>query len=350
MSDNGYVRTKVAGTIGWIELSRPTQLNALSPTMFRRIASTLRRWAADDDVRGVVLSGTPGRAFSAGGDVRVLHRIDLALAQDYWSEQFALDLLIASYRKPFVALVDGIAMGAGLGMAMHSRYRVVTERARMAMPETLIGLVPDAGATFVFGRAPGATGEYLATTGAAIGAADAIGVGIADLFVASDELPELVARLRAGEDLDETLSAAQGDPGPSPLLASREWLDPAFAAPTLAGVVAALADSPSEQAHSAADELRSVAPTAASVAMRLVRAARGLSASIDALEDALLGELRANSGLFALPDRAEGIRARVIDKDRAPRWTPARLDDVEAAEIDRLLCTEVPDEFVARIR
>lgn len=344
-----HVRVEVTAGIGWIQLDRPSRLNAITPAMFRRVASTLRRWALDDDVRAVVLSGTPGGAFSAGGDVTFLHRIDLALAQDYWSEQFALDILIASLRKPVIALIDGIAMGSGWAMAMHSDRRIVTERARLAMPEAAIGLVPDAGATRIFGRAPGATGQFLAMSGITIGAADAIGVGAADVFVPSERLAELVGHLREGADPDSALADATADAGPSELQSARVWLDPAFAEQAPSDILASLEASPHPEPRAAADALRAVSPTAAVTALRLVRDGPAAD-DTRPLEDVLLAELRANSGLFELADRPEGIRARIIDKDREPRWSPRSFEEVDDEGIDAIIATEVPDEYIARIR
>lgn len=334
----------VAGGVGWITLNRPDKLNAVTPTMIAGATLALRRWADDADVRAVVILGAGERAFSAGGDVRFMQELSTEQAQLHWAEQGVLDLFIASYPKPVVALIDGIAMGSGYGFAAHASHRIVTERARIAMPETLIGLVPDVGSTALFAAAPGAVGEYLACTGESVSAADAIYAGLADLYSPANRLAEFVARLRAGEGFERCLGAAVEEPGPAPLRSARAWIDAAFTTPT-ASDAAAFLDAGHDEARRAAAVLRGRSPLATEVALRLVRGARELGGS--PLRAALVGELRANAGLFLRDDRREGIRAQIIDRDRNPRWNPATFADVRPTEVDAALAVIPHPEALA---
>lgn len=343
---------EAAGDIGWITLNRPDRLNAINPYMFRRIASALRRWREDPGIRAVVLRGAGGRVFSAGGDLQILQRIDVERASDYWSGQSALVLDIAGFPKPFVALLDGIAMGAGVGVAVHGSHRVVTERAHISMPETRIGLVPDSGTTLLFARMPGAMGEFFAATGRPALAGDALAFGFADVFVSSRALPELESRLRAGEAVERALERVVSRPELSPSLQDRAWIDAAFARSDARGILADLESRPMPPAHEAARELRAGSPAAVDAALALVRGARRSDDGGDRgeLARALERELRANVGLFCRRDRVEGIRARIIDKDRSPVWSPAWSEPADAGSHSAVLTADIAPEWLARLR
>ena len=217
-SDEVLIRRE--GRAGRITMNRPQALNALTHAMVGRIWETLLAWRNDAAVELVLLDGAGGRALCAGGDVRALYdsRVNgSGLARAFWSEEYPLNALIGRYPKPYVAIQDGIVMGGGIGLSAHARHRIVTERSRLAMPETGIGLIPDVGGTWLLAHAPGAAGVYLGLTGEAMGAADAIHARFSDTFVASDKLDGLAQRLvdAKGGPVAEVIAAFAADAGPS---------------------------------------------------------------------------------------------------------------------------------------
>jgi enoyl-CoA hydratase len=220
-------------------------------------------------------------------------------------------------------------LGGGIGLAGHAAIRVVTERSRLAMPETRIGFTPDVGGTWLLGRAPGRLGEYLGLTGASMDAADAIYCGFADHFVPSAHLDGLRDALETRADPSgptELVLLFDETPGPSALQAARPWIDDAFAADTVGEIVARLRARPEPEASATADLLATPSPTALAVTLEAVRRARVLPDLRAALaqEYALVGWFAATQ-----PDLLEGIRAQLVDKDRTPRWQPASIDDVD---------------------
>lgn len=321
-SPTSNVRVRAEGGIGRLTLDRPRAINALDLAMIRDLAAALDAWEHDPSVRVVVLDGAGDRGLCAGGDVRGLyaqivagHPADVG---EFFRAEYALNARIAEYPKPFVALADGITMGGGIGLAGHAAVRVVTERSRLAMPETRIGFTPDVGGTWLLAHAPGRTGEYLGLTGATMDAADAIHAGFADVLVPSDRLGEV-----AGE-VPEELAAV---PGASALEAARPWIDDAFAAATVPEIIERLRARPELAASAAADTLAELSPTGLAVTLAAVRSARELPG--------LRAALAQEYGLvmwFAhtQPDLVEGIRAQLVDKDRAPSWRPATFADLPA--------------------
>src|SRR5215468_5919647 len=214
------------GRAGRLTMNRPQALNALTLGMVRQIWSALLAWRRDPAVELVVLDGTGDRALCAGGDVRALYDSrseGSSLARTFWREEYRLNALIGRYPKPFVAIQDGIVMGGGIGLSAHARHRIVTERSRLAMPETGIGLIPDVGGTWLLAHAPGETGLYLGLTGVEMDAADAIYAGFSDTLVPSSRLTELKARLfdRNGGPVVDVLKALAGDAGGSRLVVRR---------------------------------------------------------------------------------------------------------------------------------
>ncbi|WP_336630606.1 MULTISPECIES: enoyl-CoA hydratase/isomerase family protein [unclassified Microbacterium] len=318
--------------VGHLTLNRPRAINALDLGMIELLHAALDRWERDPDIELVLLDGAGERGFCAGGDVRGLREQIVAGAADdvsvFFRAEYALNARIAEYPKPIVAVADGVTMGGGIGLAGHASVRVVTERSRLAMPETRIGLTPDVGGSWLLARAPGRLGEYLALTGASMDAADALHAGFADALVPSERIDDLRDALLSRADPAtpaEIVLLFDETPGASPLAAARGWIDDAFAAETVPEIVARLRARPEPEAAAAADTLKSVSPTALTVTLAAVRAAR-------ALPD-LRAALAQEYGLvlwFAAtqPDLVEGIRAQLVDKDRDPRWQPARLDEV----------------------
>lgn len=319
--------------VGWLTLDRPSALNALDIDMIRSLAAALERWRSDPSVACIVLDSTSERAFCAGGDVRALHASlsqgDSSHAAAFFREEYALNAAIAEYPKPVVAIADGVTMGGGIGLAGHASYRVVTERSRLAMPETQIGLTPDVGGSWLLARAPGRIGEYFALTGLPLGAADAIAAGLADVFVSTAAVAELRAALDSAEEpaLDPRDLLVPHDPGPGEIEELMPIMAEAFAADTVIDILDRLRGLGSDDARIVAARLRQMSPTSLVVTLAAIRRARELPD----LRAALVQEY----GLvlwFALtqPDLVEGVRALLVDKDRAPNWDPPTVEAVAA--------------------
>ncbi|WP_030652606.1 MULTISPECIES: enoyl-CoA hydratase/isomerase family protein [Streptomyces] len=342
-SDPDHVLLRTEGHAAYITLNRPEALNALSHPMVLRIEEALTTWADDPAVELVVIDGAGERALCAGGDIRAIHadaRTGGSASADFWRDEYRLNALIARYPKPYVALMDGIVMGGGVGVSAHGSVRIVTERSRVAMPETGIGFVPDVGGTYLLALAPGELGTHLALTGAPVGAADALLCGLADHFVPSAALPSL-ARELAVDRVHTVLERHVAEPPAGSLATSREWIDHCYAADTAEEIVARLLASGVPAAGDAADTLRSKSPTAVKVTLAALRRARRLGP----LERVLEQEYRVSCAALSSPDLVEGIRAQVIDKDRDPRWSPAALEAVTAADVDRFFAAQGANEL-----
>ncbi|GEB54832.1 enoyl-CoA hydratase/isomerase family protein [Streptomyces gardneri] len=327
------VLVRIEGRTGRLILNRPGALNALSHPMVLRIEEALTTWREDPDIEAVVISGAGDRGLCAGGDVRAIHedaRTGGTATAAFWRDEYRLNALIARYPKPYVALMDGIVMGGGVGVSAHGTVRIVTERSRVAMPETGIGFVPDVGGTYLLALAPGELGVHLALTGAPVGAADALLCGLADHFVPAERLDRLVTGL-AHTSVHDALAAHVGQAPPGQLAAHREWIDHCYAADTVEEILDRLMGSGVPAAKEAAATLTTKSPTALKVTLTSLRRARGLGP----LERVLEQEYRVSCAALTSPDLVEGIRAQVIDKDRDPRWSPADLADVTDEDVAR---------------
>jgi enoyl-CoA hydratase len=253
-----------------------------------------------------------------------------SFARAFWRDEYALNARISRYPKPFIALMDGIVMGGGIGLASHASHRVVTERSMLAMPETTIGLIPDVGGTWLLAKAPGETGVYVGLTGARMTAADAIYARFADAMVPSDRLGELVERLSApGPTAGDVIRSLATDAGPSPLAARRADIDAIYAGATVEAICDAFAADGSDAARKDAAELATRSPKALKLTLAAIRGAR----SLPDLEAALDIEYRLTVRLFEDGEFIEGVRALLVDKDKSPRWSPARLEDVDDAMV-----------------
>jgi enoyl-CoA hydratase/carnithine racemase len=347
------VATYVANHIGFIELERPKALNALSTGMIRAMHAALDQWREDPDVFAVVVRSQHPRAFCAGGDIRFLYesaqRGEHDVRDTFFIEEYRLNHAIFTYPKPYIALMNGVVMGGGMGISQGAHrtggLRVVTDSTKMAMPETRIGLFPDVGSGWFLSRTPGALGRYLAVTGETIGAAEALYADLADAYIADAALPALVDTLRSeaferGADvvacIERETQAHQVAPAPdaSSLAHSRELIDRHFA---LADVTQILASLENERDGDAADwaeqtiaVLRERSPLSMAVSLEVVTRAEG------SMSDVLRCDLDLTRTSFTLGDTVEGIRARIIDKDNAPRWRFARIEDVGAADVARM--------------
>ncbi|MFG3280751.1 enoyl-CoA hydratase/isomerase family protein [Streptomyces sp. NPDC048111] len=321
------------GHAAQVTLNRPRALNALTHGMVLRIDEALSAWEHDPGVRVVVISGAGERGLCAGGDIRAIHddaRAGGTASADFWRDEYRLNARIARYPKPYVALMDGIVMGGGVGVSAHGSVRIVTERSRVAMPETGIGFVPDVGGTYLLGRAPGLLGTHLALTGAAVGAADALLCALADRFVPAERLGALVADL-ARLPVPEALARHVAEPPPGDLARRREWIDRCYAADTVEEIIDRLLTCGATEAKEAAETLAAKSPTALKVTLAAMRRVRELGP----LEKVLAQEYRVSLAALRSHDLVEGIRAQVVDKDRTPHWSPARLEEVTDDDVAR---------------
>ena len=340
------------GSAAIIRLNRPKALNSLTLPMVRVIAPALENFAADPAIASVIAMGEGERGFCAGGDIRLLHRSGKEgtdEAETFWREEFLLNHAISRYPKPYIVLMDGITMGGGVGLSAHGSHRVVTERTRLAMPETGIGYFPDVGATWLLPRTPGEAGTWMGLTGLTIKAADVIHAGFADHCVVSSTLPALVDAISAlpaaasAAEIHARIKTMAADAGESRLAANREIIDRAFSADTVEDILQALADEPGEFAAEAVGVIASRSPTSLKLTLRLLRAGRA-SAN---LAECLNRELGVCKGILYNHDFYEGVRAAVIDKDRNPKWSPASLSEVTAADIDRFFVPAQPPLFAS---
>ena len=345
LQSDGQITAQINGVLGIITLNRADALNALSLAMVRDITTLLKAWADAPAVQAVLLlgEGRPGKpaAFCAGGDIRFFHRA--ALAQDpalgdFFTDEYALNHLIHGYAKPCIALLDGIVMGGGMGLGQGAKLRVLTEHSKLAMPETAIGLFPDVGGGWFLGQCPGHMGEWLALTGQSIGAGDAIELGLGDVFIQSSHLPAIIEALRFGEQCSAEHVVAtvmeRVDLAPAAdHVNQRQRIDRHFGQPDVAAIFASLSADGDDWALATLAVLRKRSPLMLAVTLEQVRRARSMN---------LADELRMERGLvhqcFTLrpgadSETVEGIRALVIDKDHAPRWNPASIDDVTSAQV-----------------
>ncbi|MEU1074276.1 MULTISPECIES: enoyl-CoA hydratase/isomerase family protein [unclassified Streptomyces] len=328
-----HVLSAVHGRAAHLTLNRPKALNALTHAMVRRIDEALTAWEHDPDVETVVLTGAGERGLCAGGDIRAIYedaRAGGTASADFWRDEYRLNARIGRWPKPYVAVMDGIVMGGGVGVSAHGNVRVVTERSRVAMPETGIGFVPDVGGTYLLSRAPGELGSHLALTGAQVGAADALLCGLADHYVPSSRLGDFLAEL-SSTPVAEVLPRHTHQPPPGELVAHRDWIDHCYAADTVEEVVDRLLASGVQEAKQTAETLLAKSPTSLKVTLAAMRRARALPA----LEAVLTQEYRVSCAALSSPDLVEGIRAQVIDKDRDPKWSPGTLGEVGDGDVER---------------
>ena len=342
---DGQILADVNGCLGLITLNRPQALNALSLAMIRDMTTLLNHWAQRPEVQAVAVlgAGREGKppAFCAGGDIRFFHQAahagDPALG-DFFTEEYRLNHLIHHYPKPYVALMDGIVMGGGMGISQGAKLRVLSERSKLAMPETGIGLFPDVGGGFFLAQCPGHVGEWLALTGEAIGVGDAIEWSLGDVFVRAEQWPGLIEDFRHGEQpsaehvVASVMERVDLAPSPDPKsIAAR--IDRHFGLPTVAGILASLSSVDDDWARRTHETLLKRSPTMLAVTLELVRRGRQLSLADDLrLERDLVHHAFHLRGA-ARSETVEGIRALAVDKDHAPRWQPATVAEVDAAEV-----------------
>ncbi|MDZ4366359.1 MAG: enoyl-CoA hydratase/isomerase family protein [Afipia sp.] len=343
MNEEDEVLFERRGVAGIITLNRPKALNALTLGMVRAIHPQLIAWADDPKIHCVVIEAAGERAFCAGGDIRALYDWGQAgdpTALDFWREEYRLNVCIKRYRKPYVALMDGINMGGGVGVSVHGSHRVATEKLTFAMPETGIGLFPDVGGTWFLPRCPGETGMYLGLTGTRLKAADAIYAGIADAYVPSARLETLKDRLAGGADPRVALREVVEEEGPAPLASMQKEIGGHFSKGSIAEVISSLRADGGEWAMKTADTIEAKSPTSTLVAFRQIREGAALD-----FEDCMKLEYRLIERFVKGHDFYEGVRAVVIDKDQAPKWKPATLAEMSAGDVDGYFAPLGADEL-----
>jgi enoyl-CoA hydratase len=336
---------ETAGALGILTLNRPQALNALSLPMIEALGAHLAAFAEAPAIRAVLVLGGE-RAFCAGGDVRALYYDGVQRARKigpdslgvrFFRAEYRLNRQIARYGKPIVALMDGITMGGGLGIAAHARFRIATERTVAAMPEMAIGLFPDVGATHFLNRAPGALGLFLALTGYRVSGGDLLTSELASHMIAAADKAELIAALKRldpatpapAQAIEALLNPFLAGPGPRRLGEAQPLIDRCFGLDSIEAIAAALAQESDALASEAQQALAAGSPTSQKIALRQLREGRFLS-----LEEALRIEFRLAVRCLEGHDFAEGVRAVLVDKDHAPRWQPAAAASVTQAAVD----------------
>ena len=320
-------------SLGRITLNRPNALNALTHDMCHSIYEALRDWAADPGIHAVLIDAVPGRAFCAGGDIRLIYglgRTDMPAAEGFFATEYRLNAAIRHFPKPYIALLNGITMGGGAGLSVHGSHRVVTENTSFAMPETGIGLYPDVGGTYFLSRLPGQRGTWLALTGTRIGPADMVSVGLATHYVPSAKTGRIAQRLADGEPVEAVLAAVAetpaGVPETAPLAAE---IDAAFGGGSIEEIIANL-EHAGDWGRNTAKLLATRSPTSLKLTLRGLHEALSLD-----FDGCMRMEYWMTLQVLRGHDLYEGVRAILIDRDQHPRWNPQSLEQVTNQQIDQ---------------
>jgi enoyl-CoA hydratase len=338
------VLCRVEGKVGRLTLNRPGALHALTTDMCRKMVRTLEGWWGDPDVQAVLIDHSGERGFCAGGDIRMLAESgagDGAAAREFFFTEYRLNHLLFTYRKPVVAVMDGVTMGGGVGISAPARFRIATERTTFAMPETGIGLFPDVGGGWFLPRLPGRTGLWLALTGARIKAADCLALGIATDFERSENLEAVKAAIIADpDDIEAILARTEADAGQAPIAAHRDDIDHLFGGHTVEGIVEALEADGGDWAKAQLETLRTKSPQTMKVAFRQLH----LGGALRDFADNMRMEYRIGARVVQRHDFLEGVRAVIVDKDNAPKWNPATLEGVTEAMLDDIFAPLPADQ------
>ncbi|HVZ70478.1 MAG TPA: enoyl-CoA hydratase/isomerase family protein [Rhizomicrobium sp.] len=319
------------GAAGLITLNRPKALNALTHEMCLKMKGQLDRWSKDASIESVVIRGAGDRAFCAGGDIRALYesgKAKTAYAYDFYRDEYILNAAIKHFPKPYIALINGIVMGGGVGVSVHGSHRIASENVTFAMPETGIGLFPDVGGSYFLPRCPGEIGMYLALTGARLRTADMLYAGIATHFVQMTKWDSLIAKLAEGSAPGDAVKSCS-DTVPGGFLAEhRAVIDRIFAGNSVEEILSALDAERTDWSEDTARTIRTKSPTSLKVAFRQVRNGARLD-----FDDCMRMEWRMVNRIIAGHDFYEGVRATILDKDGAPKWHPAELRSVSEADV-----------------
>jgi enoyl-CoA hydratase len=324
--------------VGLITLNRPRARNALTTPMVEAMGDKLRAWESDPGVRAVLIRGAGDHGLCAGGDVKAMRTSAIegdGAVVEFFRAEYRLNGQISAFPKPYIAIMDGITMGGGVGVSAHGSVRIVTERTAFAMPEVTIGIAPDIGATWLLSHAPGELGTYAGMTGSTLSAGDVIAFGLADHFVPSDRLHELVRLIEEG-DVDEAIAVVAEPPPASVIASHRHWIDECFAFDSVSRILDALDASSNADANEAAQLIRTKSPLAVAVTLASLRRARDLPS----LDDALEQEFVVSCNLIHGRDAIEGVRALIVDKDQSPVWAhpnaaAVRDQDIADAFVNR---------------
>lgn len=333
------------GRTGVITMNRPKVLNALNLTMIRQIYPQLKEWESDNETDIVIIKGAGDKAFCAGGDIRAVTeagKVGESLAQDFFREEYILNNAIGSYRKPYIALIDGITMGGGVGLSVHGRFRVATEKTLFAMPETAIGLFPDVGGGYFLPRLQGKLGLFLALTGFRLKGRDVQKAGVATHFVESKKIPDLQKELvdlksPSAEDVSRVLDSYQSQSSldaEKPFILKKHLsdIDRLFSASSVEGIVKNLKTDGSEFAKKQTETLSKMSPTSLKITLKQLQAGAALS-----LQDVLVMEYRLSQACMRGCDFYEGVRAVLVDKDQNPKWNPPTLEEVSDQMVEQCL-------------
>ncbi|MCP3467069.1 enoyl-CoA hydratase/isomerase family protein [Bradyrhizobium sp. CCGUVB23] len=331
--EEGDLIARVEGSAGVIRLNRPKAINAVTLEMFRDIEKALDRFEVDPAVSVILLEGAGERGLCAGGDIRALwesSKVDGDLGKILWREEYILNARIKKFPKPYVAFMDGIVMGGGVGLSAHASHRVVTDRTKLAMPEVGLGFFPDVGGTYLLAHAPGEIGTFFGLTGQTMNGPDAIHARFADAVVPAAKLPGLREALTkvplraSAADVSKLINRFATGETAGPVAARQATINVLFAFDRMEDIVAAFERDGSEFAQSTLKTLGEKSPRGMVVTLKLLRLAR----QSGSLEECLVREYRAALEVFRSDDFREGVRAAVIDKDRNPKWSPPRIEDV----------------------
>jgi len=336
------------GVAGLVTLNRPQALNAVTHAMVRALRVQLDHWADDPAITRVVITAAGERAFSAGGDIRALYDLGCAGRHDealqFWRDEYPLNVAIKNFRKPYVALIDGIVMGGGVGVSVHGSHRVAGDRFQFAMPEVGIGFFPDVGATWFLPRMPGELGTYCGLTGERFDSADAVATGLATHRIPSARFGALLDGLTGTLSVDALLTAFAEPAGEGAILARRGAIDRLFAGGRIEDILAALeceAGDEAEWTRKTAATIRTKSPLSLKLALAQVRRGKAWD-----FETCMRAEFRIVSRVIHGHDFYEGVRAVIVDKDNEPRWQPATLAEVSEAEVERHFASRGADELV----
>lgn len=343
----GQIAASARGGLGRLRLNRPEALHALNAEMCAAMIEVLLAFRADPMIAAVMIDHREGRGFCAGGDIRMLAESgsgDARHAREFFRVEYRLNHLLHGFPKPVIAIMDGITMGGGVGISVHTRHRIATERTRFAMPETGIGLFPDVGGGWFLPRLPGGIGVFLALTGARLDGAECHYAGLADCFIDASQVPALAGALETSAigtpaAIGDILAAFHTDPGPARLADNRAQIDRFFTGDSVEAILSALADDPSLWAQKELATLRSKSPQALKVALRQIKA----GAQLTDFAANMAMEYRIACRVVQTHDFAEGVRAVIIDKDHAPRWAPATLAGVSDELLDSIFA-RLPDD------
>jgi enoyl-CoA hydratase/carnithine racemase len=320
------------GMAGFITLNRPNALNALTEDMVRALAGKLAGWADDPSIAHVVITGAGEKAFCAGGDIRKIYDARQEGQMDglsaFFRDEYLLNAQIKSYPKPYVALVNGIVMGGGVGVSVHGSHRIGTEKTLFSMPETGIGFFPDVGGTFFLPRMPKKTGVYCAVSAGRLKQGDALATGVLTHAISEASLPELEKALETADDIDGVLVSFLVEPTGGPLTANADLIEQAFSATTAQEVLERLDASGEEFAQKTAAAIRQKSPTSVLIAIEQMQRGENLS-----FNDCMKLEYRIVSRILQGEDFFEGVRAVLVDKDHTPNWTPSSLGQVDSADL-----------------